>query len=230
VGAEEKEQVGQALDNNRFSCGCLECTNCREAAVAFEGCPKHVRSCTCQQKRPVQVQSEKPRPSPYSYELAVWLLKNFDLLTRIQRVLTNTLTHTHAKGINFEQVAIICHEANRAYCATIGDNSQPAWTDAPDWQKKSALDGVAFHLHALYAGQKPSPSASHESWLKQKEADGWKYGPVKDPQKKEHPCFVPYNELPFEQRLKDYIFAAIVESVWKACDDNVAKVGATQQK
>jgi len=113
---------------------------------------------------------------------------------------------------NTEQIAIVCHEANRAYCATIGDNSQPAWADAPEWQKKSALSGVEFHLEALDSGAEPSPSASHESWLEEKRADGWKYGPVKDPLKKEHPCFMPYDGLPLEQRLKDYIFAGIVKS------------------
>jgi hypothetical protein len=37
-----------------------------------------------------------------------------------------------------DQVARVCHEANRAYCQTLGDNSQPAWDDAPEWQKDSA--------------------------------------------------------------------------------------------
>jgi hypothetical protein len=111
-----------------------------------------------------------------------------------------------------EAIAKVCHEANRAYCATIGDYSQPTWEDAPDWQKDSAIKGVEFHLEALNAGNKPSPSASHESWLEEKRAAGWTYGPVKDPEKKEHPCFVPYDALPVAQRLKDYIFSGIVES------------------
>jgi hypothetical protein len=111
-----------------------------------------------------------------------------------------------------EAIAKVCHEANRAYCATIGDNSQPAWEEAPDWQKQSAIKGVEFHLTALRSGNKPSPSASHESWLAEKREAGWKFGPVKDAEKKEHPCFIPYDGLPVEQRLKDYIFSGIVES------------------
>ena len=113
-------------------------------------------------------------------------------------------------------VAEVCHEANRAYCSTIGDNSQPTWADAPDWQRNSALKGVDFHFGLLAEGIKPSPSASHDSWLDEKRAAGWKFGPVKDAELKEHPCFVPYSELPVEQRLKDYIFAAICEAYWKA--------------
>lgn len=61
-----------------------------------------------------------------------------------------------------------------------------------------------------------SPSASHDSWLKEKREQGWKYGPVKDADKKEHPCFVPYDELPVEQRTKDYIFSAIVKAFFAA--------------
>ena len=111
-----------------------------------------------------------------------------------------------------EQVAKVCHEANRAYCETIGDNSQPSWDSAPEWQKDSARNEVKFHFAALAAGDQPSPSASHESWMEQKRVEGWKYGPVKDSAKKEHPCFVPYGDLPLDQRRKDYIFAAICEA------------------
>ena len=115
-----------------------------------------------------------------------------------------------------ENTAKVCHEAKRAYCQTVGDNSQPSWEDAPQWQKDSAIQGVKFHISHLSTGTEPSPSASHDSWLEEKRAAGWKYGAVKNPAAKEHPCFVPYNELPLEQRLKDYIFAAIVKAVWTA--------------
>ena len=40
-------------------------------------------------------------------------------------------------------------------------------------------------------------------------------GPVKDPEKKEHPCFLPYDELPLSQRIKDYLFTAVVEAALK---------------
>ena len=108
-----------------------------------------------------------------------------------------------------EQIAKVCHEVNRAYCKALGDESQLPWVDAPQWQRDSAIMGVEF----IRANPEAKPSASHESWLKQKEADGWKYGPVKDAEKKEHPCYVPYDELPVEQKAKDYIFGAIVRAM-----------------
>lgn len=104
------------------------------------------------------------------------------------------------------QIARICHETNRAYCQTLGDFSQEVWDIAPEWQKESAIKGVQFHL----AGDHP-PSASHESWYAEKERTGWKYGPVKNPEAKEHPCMVPFDQLPPEQQLKDKLFKAIVE-------------------
>lgn len=102
-------------------------------------------------------------------------------------------------------IARICHQVNKAYCESIGDKSQVDWDAAPEWQRESAKLGVKFHLE----NKELPPSASHESWLKEKERDGWKYGPIKDADKKEHPCFVPYDQLPTDQKAKDYIFTAI---------------------
>lgn len=33
-----------------------------------------------------------------------------------------------------DRAACAAHEANRLLCVALGDNSQPAWTDAPEWQ------------------------------------------------------------------------------------------------
>lgn len=118
--------------------------------------------------------------------------------------------------IDAEQIAQICHEANRAYCQTIGDNSQPTWDKAPAWQRESAIDGVNFHLAGLLQGERPNPAASHENWLKEKTAAGWTYGPEKKPELKQHPCFVPYEELPVAQKMKDYVFCSIVEAFYNA--------------
>jgi len=106
-------------------------------------------------------------------------------------------------------IARVCHEVNRAYCESIGDTSQTSWNDAPQWQKDSAINGVRFHIGNPKAG----PDNSHNEWLKEKAANGWKFGAVKDADKKEHPCFVPYDQLPTEQKAKDYIFRAIVHAL-----------------
>ena len=107
-----------------------------------------------------------------------------------------------------EQIACVGHEANRAYCQTIGDLSQVAWSDAPEWQRTSAIDGVRGILGGLIS----TPEQSHQNWLAEKQRTGWRYGPTKNVESKEHPCFVAYNELPSDQRLKDAIFFAIVSA------------------
>ena len=107
------------------------------------------------------------------------------------------------------QIARVAHEVNRGYCRALGDHSQPAWEDAPDWQRASALLGVELHTNNPDAGVE----ASHASWSAQKVADGWVYGPTKDPVAKRHPCLVPFNELPVAQQAKDYIFKAVINAL-----------------
>lgn len=107
------------------------------------------------------------------------------------------------------EVARVAHEINRAYCEAIGDKSQPAWEDAPHWQVKSAIQGVEFHR----ANRKATPAASHESWMAEKQRDGWVEGPVKNPELKQHPCMLPFDRLPIEQRVKDFLFRACVHAL-----------------
>lgn len=107
-----------------------------------------------------------------------------------------------------EQIACVAHEVNRAYCQALGDNSQPAWEDAPQWQRDSAMLGVNLHTESNVG-----PEASHQSWFAQKVADGWVYGDVKDPEAKTHPCMVPFADLPREQQAKDFLFRAVVHAL-----------------
>ena len=102
------------------------------------------------------------------------------------------------------------HEANRAYCAGLGDNSQVGWDDAPAWQKDSCLAGV----EGVLAGN--TPRMSHASLAARKGAHGWTYGPIKDPEKKQHPCMVSFEELPAHQRVKDEVFVEVVRGMAKA--------------
>lgn len=66
------------------------------------------------------------------------------------------------------------------------------------------------HARAPHVG----PEDSHNSWLAEKESGGWVYGPEKDEGAKTHPCMVPYDDLPVEQRRKDALFLAVARTLF----------------
>lgn len=103
-------------------------------------------------------------------------------------------------------IARLAHEMNRRWCQLTGDDSQPPWENAPDWQRDSAIAGVK----AILGGHITSPAGSHDSWCMRKFHEGWTRGETKDPKAKTHPCLVPFDELPPHQQVKDSIFFAVV--------------------
>jgi hypothetical protein len=107
------------------------------------------------------------------------------------------------------KIAQVCHNLNMAICQSFGDNSQQSWDDAEQWQRDSAIAGVEFAQQNPDAG----PGAQHESWRADKEAAGWIYGNVKNSALRIHPCMVPFNQLPPDQRLKDAVFIAVVKTL-----------------
>lgn len=111
-----------------------------------------------------------------------------------------------------EQIAHVCHNANRALQMEQGDDTIPVsapWKDLDDETRASAVEGVQNILD----GKVTTPEESHVEWVKFKETHGWTRGPIKDEAKKEHPLLVPYRFLPESQRLKDALFFAIVNSL-----------------
>lgn len=107
------------------------------------------------------------------------------------------------------EIATVCHEANRAICEAMGDHTQLSWDEAAQWQRDSAIRGVEFTL----ANPDASPDDQHNNWMADKFADAWTWGPVKNADQKTHHCLVPYEQLPFEQRVKDHVFRAIVKAM-----------------
>jgi hypothetical protein len=106
-------------------------------------------------------------------------------------------------------IARLCYEANRAYAMSIGDPVVPAaWDDTTPNIRKSLIDGVRKNI----SGVVKTPAESHQAWLEFKTAEGWTYGPVRDDEKKVHPCMVPYSELSVEQKRKDAQFQELVKT------------------
>ena len=110
---------------------------------------------------------------------------------------------------NYKEIAIVCHEANRALCQAFGDDSQLPWAEASEEQRASCVEGVKHHIE----NPTLSPRESHELWLERKKALGWIYGEEKNEHECTHPCMLPFDELPLEQQAKDYLFAGIVRAM-----------------
>lgn len=118
--------------------------------------------------------------------------------------------------MDVEQIARVCHEANRGYqraVPTLGIPVAPPWDDCTHELRLSVQDGVRVVL----AGA--TPEQSHENWCRFKREHGWVHGPHKDEALKTHPCLVPYDQLPEEQRLKDVLFTSIVRALEVARDE-----------
>lgn len=120
---------------------------------------------------------------------------------------TITCTVPLTRERKIEICAQAAHEINRVWCLAHGDNSALPWSEAPDWQKQSAKEGVRVALTGA------SPQELHESWAAAKVKDGWVYGLVKDPNAKTHPCLVPYQDLPQVQKDKDFLFSQTVKTL-----------------
>lgn len=82
--------------------------------------------------------------------------------------------------MTIEYIAKNVHNANCVYCEAHGDFVDPEWNELSEERRQSRL------------------------------AEGWVYGPVKDPEAKTHPCLVAYDQLPEAQRYKDKLFASNV--------------------
>lgn len=114
-------------------------------------------------------------------------------------------------------VARLCHEANRAFTRYVGDPVAPVWDDLDEQRQRSCLAGVLFTIKNPDAGD----AASHESWMKQRLADGWQHGPIIDSDARTHPNLVPFDELSRDQKFKDRLFRTIVLAAILAGEDQL---------
>lgn len=108
-----------------------------------------------------------------------------------------------------EQIMAYCHNANRAYCILLGEFSQREWKDSPDWVKHSVRRGV----QAIIDDPDRTPRESYVGWLRKKVENGWKYGKIKNAEKKEHPYIMAYDDLPIEQQVKNTLFTGNVKAL-----------------
>lgn len=55
---------------------------------------------------------------------------------------------------------------------------------------------------------------THEVWAQNRTQQGWSYGPSRNDERKEHPCLVPYDELPAsEQDVDRHTVTAMLKAI-----------------
>lgn len=128
------------------------------------------------------------------------------ILTNIKKVQRYAKFKEDLKTSNELQSRLVLsiHEANKEIQQQTGEFIP----QLSEHLTKSILDGVYFVLD----NPNCTPEQQHNNWVHFKRADGWRYGQTKDFERKEHPCLVPYNELPEIQQRKDSVFRQTLDN------------------
>jgi hypothetical protein len=66
---------------------------------------------------------------------------------------------------------------------------------------------------------------THEVWARARMDEGWSYGPARDDTKKQHPCLVPYSELPEKEKKYDRLTSENVLKMILAAGYSIVKKG-----
>ncbi len=103
-------------------------------------------------------------------------------------------------------IARVCHEAHRAWCAANGDHAHKPWDEAEEYQRETTLWGVRLLLRCPGI----TDEEHHDLWWMNKLRDDWCHDSTRDSAAKTHPGMVPYSEMPEYQRKKKPLFRAIV--------------------
>jgi len=107
-----------------------------------------------------------------------------------------------------ERIAKVVHETNRILQEIAGEKISPHWEELPQNMKDVTMGGVKQAIETNVTA-----AESHDNWVKMKEADGWKYGPVKDAEKKKHPLMVPFDEMKPIDKAKDSLLIVVTNAM-----------------
>lgn len=63
-------------------------------------------------------------------------------------------------------------------------------------------DGIELPAEIMALAEEMAKN-THEVWARNRMAQGWVYGPERNDAKKEHPCLIPYEQLPESEKEYD---------------------------
>jgi hypothetical protein len=157
------------------------------------------------------------------------LMKQVEVFSTLESSCTVDLV----RGGSFEMIAQAIHR----HYLKIQDIPSPAWTEWADLEEsfresnRAQARHIAVKLRAVgyeIALLRDWGAASfdfneeqittladmeHDRWARDKEAQGWKWGPQRDNVNKLHPLLVPYDELPVSQQEVDRGFVRVIPSL-----------------
>lgn len=106
-----------------------------------------------------------------------------------------------------EDIARIVVNTNADYSNALGEQIA-YWDETSTEVKNSIIRGVISALR-----YDPTPEQNHQNFLDDRMKDGWTYGPEKNVELKQHPDLLPFEQLPTDQKAKNFIFLSLVKSL-----------------
>ena len=113
-----------------------------------------------------------------------------------------------SKGLK-ERRAIFVYEAARIEnSAALRPINPEIWEERDEKFRVNMIRAVS---RQCVKGRLTSPKKLHDEWVKAYIKLGWKYGPVRDVEKKTHPDMVLFEKLGRKEREKDWVFFMLCE-------------------
>lgn len=110
-----------------------------------------------------------------------------------------------------EGIAKTCHQANKAFCESMGDNSFTDWEDSEDWVKALTI----FQVRNIIANPLEPHYGSHDAYVDKVPEITWENAPEGFNKKLSR-----YEEWSIEDKTKSKMFKAIVEAILHYTDYN----------
>lgn len=111
-------------------------------------------------------------------------------------------------GDLLERRTVFVYEVARLQAAAMNAPVIPEPWSSREEDFKAQMREVMSRYLAL--DELPTPKQAHDSWWQAYIDLGWVYGPVRDREAKTHPDMVEFEELGYEEQIKDAVFLDLV--------------------